>query len=336
MQSLRQEEERLADEDTADDVLLSYDRPENSNKVTLRRTSTGTWEVCFSNQTSATTRPARPSSEHGSISSSVSHGGSRKAKSVSSSGGAQPRMSDVSTDSTFELPDQRVLRLKRASLSTPKTPGVRASARLRGEEVSDPDYKPSVYNQRKYDLSVKRAKDTTGSESATVVTHKRSPGKKSSPSKKGSPKSSPSKDTPIAVPKKSSSLSDSVKKDLMSMFTEVEAKDTTCSSSETDAPSAARLLHPESLHTPKESTGSSQAESSGNSDEDFIGARTRQRHLSASLNQSPLAPVLSLLSMSASSDSLLASKLLSNSPEKSKSPSNHKYPTRHKLSGTTN
>ena len=46
LQSLREEEERLAEEE-ADDVLLTYDRPEMANKVILRRRpSTGTWEVC--------------------------------------------------------------------------------------------------------------------------------------------------------------------------------------------------------------------------------------------------------------------------------------------------
>ena len=46
LQSLRKEEERLAEEE-ADDIQLTYDRPETSNKVTLRRRAdTGTWEVC--------------------------------------------------------------------------------------------------------------------------------------------------------------------------------------------------------------------------------------------------------------------------------------------------
>ena len=47
MQSLREEEERIAEEDAEDDIMLSYDRPELANKVILRRhSSTGMWEVC--------------------------------------------------------------------------------------------------------------------------------------------------------------------------------------------------------------------------------------------------------------------------------------------------
>ena len=47
MQSLREEEERIAEEDAEDDIILSYDRPELANKVILRRhSSTGMWEVC--------------------------------------------------------------------------------------------------------------------------------------------------------------------------------------------------------------------------------------------------------------------------------------------------
>ena len=47
MQSLREEEERMAEEDAEDDIVLSYDRPELANKVILRRhSSTGMWEVC--------------------------------------------------------------------------------------------------------------------------------------------------------------------------------------------------------------------------------------------------------------------------------------------------
>jgi hypothetical protein len=45
LQSLRAAEERLAEEE-AEDVLLTYDRPETANKVILRRRpSTGTWEI---------------------------------------------------------------------------------------------------------------------------------------------------------------------------------------------------------------------------------------------------------------------------------------------------
>ena len=47
LQNLRAEEERLAEQE-AEDVLLTYDRPETANKVILRRRpSTGTWEICF-------------------------------------------------------------------------------------------------------------------------------------------------------------------------------------------------------------------------------------------------------------------------------------------------
>jgi len=46
LQSLREEEERLAEVEVQD-VMLTYDRPETSNKVILRRKpSTGTWEIC--------------------------------------------------------------------------------------------------------------------------------------------------------------------------------------------------------------------------------------------------------------------------------------------------
>ena len=47
MQSLREEEERLAEEEK-DDVLLTYDRPEAANKVILRKGPSGTWEICRS------------------------------------------------------------------------------------------------------------------------------------------------------------------------------------------------------------------------------------------------------------------------------------------------
>ena len=53
LQSLREEEERLAEVEVQD-VMLTYDGPETSNKVILRRKpSTGTWEICS------------PSSNHG-------------------------------------------------------------------------------------------------------------------------------------------------------------------------------------------------------------------------------------------------------------------------------
>ena len=46
LQSLREEEERLAEVED-EDVLLTYDRPETANKVILRwRPSTSTWEIC--------------------------------------------------------------------------------------------------------------------------------------------------------------------------------------------------------------------------------------------------------------------------------------------------
>lgn len=45
MQSLREEEERLAEEEK-DDILLTYDRPEAANKVILRKGPTGIWEIC--------------------------------------------------------------------------------------------------------------------------------------------------------------------------------------------------------------------------------------------------------------------------------------------------
>lgn len=49
LQTLREEEEeRIAEEGALDDVLFTYDRPELSNKVTLRRSSTGLWKVCSS------------------------------------------------------------------------------------------------------------------------------------------------------------------------------------------------------------------------------------------------------------------------------------------------
>ena len=45
LQSLREEEERLAEEEK-DDILLTYDRPEAANKVILRKGPTGIWEIC--------------------------------------------------------------------------------------------------------------------------------------------------------------------------------------------------------------------------------------------------------------------------------------------------
>ena len=57
LQSLREEEERIADEDVDDEMLLTYDRPEASNKVILRRhSSTGMWEVCSPSKISAMDR----------------------------------------------------------------------------------------------------------------------------------------------------------------------------------------------------------------------------------------------------------------------------------------
>lgn len=51
MQSLREEEEeKIAEEEVVDNVPLTYDRPDLSNKVTLRRSSMGTWKVCSSDQ----------------------------------------------------------------------------------------------------------------------------------------------------------------------------------------------------------------------------------------------------------------------------------------------
>lgn len=47
---MREEEEKMAEEDTREDMLLTYDRPDICNKVTLRRSSTGMWEVCSSGQ----------------------------------------------------------------------------------------------------------------------------------------------------------------------------------------------------------------------------------------------------------------------------------------------
>ena len=59
LQSLREEEERIADDDVEDDMLLTYDRPELANKVILRRhSSTGMWEVC---SPSKTTEPRKTS-----------------------------------------------------------------------------------------------------------------------------------------------------------------------------------------------------------------------------------------------------------------------------------
>lgn len=47
---MREEEEKMAEEEDVDDSLLTYDRPDLCNKVTLRRSSTGMWEVCSSGQ----------------------------------------------------------------------------------------------------------------------------------------------------------------------------------------------------------------------------------------------------------------------------------------------
>ena len=52
LQSLREEENKVAEEDAIDEIPLTYDRPDISNKVTLRRSSTGMWKVCSSGQNS--------------------------------------------------------------------------------------------------------------------------------------------------------------------------------------------------------------------------------------------------------------------------------------------
>ena len=50
LQTMREEEEKMAEEEAADESPLTYDRPDLCNKVTLRRSSTGMWEVCSSGQ----------------------------------------------------------------------------------------------------------------------------------------------------------------------------------------------------------------------------------------------------------------------------------------------
>lgn len=51
MQALREEEEeKIAEEESIDDIQLTYDRPDLCSKVTLRRSSTGMWKVCSSGQ----------------------------------------------------------------------------------------------------------------------------------------------------------------------------------------------------------------------------------------------------------------------------------------------
>lgn len=63
LQSLREEEERIAEEDVDDEMLLTYDRPELANKVILRRhSSTGMWEVCSPNKISQKGRRTENSS----------------------------------------------------------------------------------------------------------------------------------------------------------------------------------------------------------------------------------------------------------------------------------
>jgi len=57
---LRQEEERLAEEE-ADDTLVTYDRPDNSNKVTFTRTSKGTWATSKHNESKeSNSTPVKP------------------------------------------------------------------------------------------------------------------------------------------------------------------------------------------------------------------------------------------------------------------------------------
>jgi hypothetical protein len=48
LQALREEEEKIAEEEAVEDVPITYDRPDLCNKVTLRRSSTGLWKVCSS------------------------------------------------------------------------------------------------------------------------------------------------------------------------------------------------------------------------------------------------------------------------------------------------
>ena len=48
LQSLREQEEKIAEDGAVDDIPFTYDRPDLSNKVTLRRSSTGLWKVCSS------------------------------------------------------------------------------------------------------------------------------------------------------------------------------------------------------------------------------------------------------------------------------------------------
>ncbi len=303
--------------------------------MTLKKTSVGTWQICSSNQTTPTNTPPKLSS------SSPPHTSNRKhvSRNLSFSIDSQSFCSTAnsSADSLIDVStsEQRLLRSMKASITSPKTPSLRSSLRLR--QATDPDYKPSMYNQRKCDRAIKKTttivKASNSPESSVTIRlpiTPPTPPKKSPTSSKTSLVSikkiiSISKRSPgSAVNNTTSPVSRSPKKQALIKSAKKESHLSTFSPNSKSQPTARN-----SSTTPEGSVSSSR-------DEDFIGARTRHRHLSASLGQASLAPMLSLISRSSSDDCIPALKLVHRSPDKLRSPLNHKYSTRHKSTGTNN
>lgn len=296
--------------------------------MTLKKTSVGTWQICSSNQTTPTNTPPKLSSSSPPHTSNTKH----VSRSLSSSIDSQSFCSTANStaDSLIDVStsEQRLLRSMKASIASPKTPSLRSSLRLR--QATDPDYKPSMYNQRKCERAIKKTttivKASNSPESSVTIRLPITPPKKSTTSSKSSPVSikkiiSFSKSPSSAVNNATSPASRSPKRQSLIESTEKESHFDTLSPNTKSAMKC--------LTTPEGSVSSSK-------DEDCIGARTRHRHLSASLGQTSLSPMLSLISRSSSADSIPALKLVHRSPDKLRSPLIHKYSTRHKSTGTNN
>lgn len=266
---------------------------------------------------------------------------------------------------TDSCSDQRELRSRKTPLTSPNRPNPLSSPRLRSGRVianTDPDYKPSIYNQRKCELANSTKKSpvkTPPKKSSPISTPPSvtSTAKKTSPIANSFKKTSPVK-TPPSPRRMPSSVSSTAKKTSpIALKKTVAAMANTKSKLKEETKTAATLPSPKqspspSLYntktisslSPKAKhassyvaaetiiTGNSETKPVANSQsEDFIGSRTRQRQHSANLNQTSPKLAHSLLPRSVSSSSI--SKLLSINAENSKSPTNHKYPTRHKPTG---
>lgn len=344
-----------------DDDFLTYDRPDNSNKVTLRLSSTGMWEVCSSSQPSSANECHSPlGSRNKSRSPSVRGSGSnRSGRSKRTKKRSRTKGEKSSLDSSFckadrpitpaathpkeeheailstslnsqnsgdcvngDLSDKRELRPRPSPQKSPNCVSPLSSSRLRSGRVlanTDPDYRPSTYNQRKCD-NAKAVGKTSPLLTPQTSVQVQSP----------SPRVSPLK--PISKRSRSSPC----KKMTVSTDTKVKESNVTSPSHKpcphfneqsprksNIAPTAETESDPISSNTTT-TTGTKSQTLVTEQDKDFIGSRTRKRQYSANLNQSSSNTVPGFLPRSISAGIIT---------EHSKSPTNHKYPTRHKATG---